>query len=120
MNTAESTVAPTDARQSVASGIASYVEHLNHHEMNALVAREKLALANEIVALNARIAAMRMEPARNAAEIEKLEARKVRLHYQVGRLSNNKEEWDKFDPAEYTVPIEEMLENARKRLQKTT
>lgn len=43
-------------------------------------------------------------------QIEDLKAEKERLYYQIGRLTFDEKEWENFDPAEYTVSLEEILE----------
>jgi hypothetical protein len=43
-------------------------------------------------------------------QIEGLKAEKERLYYQIGRLAFDEKEWENFDPSEYTVSLEEILE----------
>jgi predicted nuclease with TOPRIM domain len=107
------------AQQILASAVAHQLERMSKEEVQAMVAKALLELQNENAALTKRIEQFETKAAEDAGVIEKLEADKVQLYYKIGRLSFDPEEWEKtFDPSEYTVPVEEMLANARQRLQK--
>jgi hypothetical protein len=104
MDTAMPAQPHNDAHQELVSAVARQVELMSKEEVQALLAKATVELQNENSALK--------------KQIEKLEADKVRLYYQVGRLSFDPEEWEKtFDPRDYTVPAEEMLAEARKLVQ---
>ena len=107
-----------DAQQMLVSAVAHQIERMSKEEVQALVTKANVELQAENAALKKRIDELDEKSAENAQMIEKLEADKVRLYYEIAHLSFDQEEFEKnFDPSEYTVPVEDMLANARRQLQ---
>lgn len=107
-----------DAQQILVSAVAHQIERMSKEEVQALVAKVHAELQAENDALKNRVSALDAKAMEHAQLIEKLEADKLRLYYKIADLSFDREEFEKnFDPNDYIVPVEDMLANARRRLQ---
>jgi predicted nuclease with TOPRIM domain len=116
------TIAPTqpvtDAYQVLASAVAHQVERMSKDEVQTLLAKAMAEIQKENAVLKTRIEQLEAKAVEYAQTINKLEADKVRLYYKIAHLSFDPEEFERtFDPSEYTVPVEQMMANARRRLQ---
>jgi hypothetical protein len=72
--------------------------------------------AKEIIAMKNRIQQLQDEASQQQKIISELTARNERLLLQISRSLFTPGEYDQFDPAEYTVPVADMLANAKQRL----
>ena len=91
-----------DAQQVFMAAVAHQIERMSKEELQALVAKVDVELQNENAALKKRV--------------EQLEADKLKLLYEVACSKVTEKDFENFDPSKYTVPVEEMMSNARHRI----
>jgi hypothetical protein len=106
MNTLESAALQSDAQHILASAVAHQVERMSKDELQTLVANAHVELQNENAVLKERIKQLEEKNA-------ELEAENLRLLYRISRSLFDEKDYENFDPSEYTVPVEEMLAEAR-------
>ena len=75
-----------------------------------------IATRDELDSLRLRICQMEEELAQSQQCIVDLRAQYERLILRVSRSLFAEKDYENFDPSEYTVPVEEMLADARKSL----
>ena len=114
MDTIAASLPASAAQRALASAVPHEIERMSKEEVQTLVRKATVELHDENAALKKRIEQLEAAEAEQRQSIEKLEADKVRLFYQIGRLSFDPEEWERtFDPNEYTVSAAEMLAAVR-------
>jgi predicted nuclease with TOPRIM domain len=109
MNTIESTPTQVAAQQTLVSAVAHHIEQMSKDELETLAAKALGDLQAENAALRKRIQQLEQDKA-------KLEADNERLLYKISRSLFDEKDYENFDTNDYSVPVEEMLANARKRL----
>jgi hypothetical protein len=112
MNAIESTPTQIAAQQTLVSAVVHHIEHMSKDELQTLAEKALGDLQAENAALQERVQQLERHKAR-------LEAENERLLYKISHSLFDETDYENFNPSDYSVPVEEMLANARKRLHKS-